>query len=175
MPATDPTVVRAAIHPAIGIARVGNSPEGYFVGPEVVEPRPEDPGYYRDQVGALKRQAARFRIYGYNAAGQPVRELTSDTAQIRWTVHVANKKAAWYQWQMALDIPEAAAIQVPRRNASIQGEGRQGLVIDGGPRSIEGRDTRGPDYRFLGQFQGTDVFLGEVRTDAASARSSRTA
>jgi hypothetical protein len=49
--ATDPTVVRAAIHPASGIARVGNSPDGYFVGPEVVEPRPEDTGYYRDEAG----------------------------------------------------------------------------------------------------------------------------
>jgi hypothetical protein len=163
---TDPTVVRAAIHPAIGIARVGNSPDGYFVGPEVVEPRPEDPGYYRDETGALKRQAARFRVYGYNASGQVVRELTSGEAHIRWNVHVANKKAAWYQWQMALDIPEAAAVQVPRRNAGIKGEDRQGLVIDGGPRSIEGRGTQGPDYRFIGQFQGTDVYLGEVRTDA---------
>lgn len=163
---TDTTIVRAAIHPAIGIARVGNSPDGYFIGPEVAEPRPEAPGFYRDEAGALKRQAALFRVYGYNAAGQAVRELTAGGASVRWTVHVANKKAAWYQWQMALDIPEAAAVQVPRRNASVTGDDRKGLVIDGGPRSIEGRDVQGSEYRFVGQFQGTDVELGEVRTDA---------
>jgi hypothetical protein len=162
----DTTIVRAAIHPAIGIARVGNSPDGYFVGPEVIHPRPEEPGFYRDPAGALKRQAARFRIYGYNAAGQVVRELTAGQASIRWTVHVANKKAAWYQWQMALDVPEAAAVQVPLRNAAVKGDDRKGLVIDGGPRSIAAVDTQGPDYRFVGKFQGTEVYLGEVRTDA---------
>src|SRR4051812_13215163 len=156
----DTMIVRAAIHPAIGIARVGNSPDGYFIGPEVVEPRPEAPGFYRDEAGALKRQAARFRVYGYNAAGQAVRELTASGASVRWTVHVANKKAAWYQWQMALDVPEAAAVQVPRRNAGVTGEDRKGLVIDGGPRSIEGRDTRGSGHDFVGQFQGTAVYLG---------------
>ena len=36
MPLTDQKIVRAAIYPAIGIARVGNSPTAYFVGPEVI-------------------------------------------------------------------------------------------------------------------------------------------
>jgi len=33
------TIVRAAIYPAIGIARVGNSESEYFLGPEVADPR----------------------------------------------------------------------------------------------------------------------------------------
>jgi hypothetical protein len=160
-------IVRAMIHPAIGIARVGNSPNDYFVGPEVIHPHGEAPGFYRDAAGALKRQAARFRIYGYNAAGVAVEELTTGRAAVRWTVHVANKKAAWYQWQMALDIPEAMTIQVPRRNAAVKAGDRQGLVIDGGPRSIEGPDAQSPESRFVGKFQGTEVYLGEIRTDAA--------
>ena len=55
------TIVRAAIHPAIGIARVGNSQEldGYFVGPEVSDQPALALGAYKDQVGAIKRQAAR--------------------------------------------------------------------------------------------------------------------
>ena len=125
-PGKDARVVRAAIHPAIGVARVGNSPAGFFVGPEVTEPAPEKPGFYRDATGALKRQAARFRIYGYNAAGEVVGELTADTADIRWTVHVANRKAAWYQWTMALDIPEAAGSKIPLRNKSGHGRRAQG-------------------------------------------------
>jgi hypothetical protein len=59
----DTAIVRAAIHPAIGVARVGNSNADPFVGPEVIEPAPEKPGFYRDAEGALRRQAARFRIY----------------------------------------------------------------------------------------------------------------
>lgn len=163
----DTTIVRAAIHPAIGVARVGNSPTEWFAGPEVVHPAPKEPGFYRDGSGALKREGAVFRIYGYNAAGEVVRELTAESATIRWTAHVANSKAAWYQWQMALDIPEAATLQLPLRNAQVTGDARNALVIDGGPKTIEGMSTQGSEYEFRGSFQGTGVYLGEVRTDAA--------
>src|SRR6202040_2899967 len=89
--AGDTTVVRAAIYPAIGIARLGNSESEYFLAPEVTDPLPEPPGFYRDAAGALKRQAVRFRVYGLNAAGRPVTELTADNAEIRWNVQLANK------------------------------------------------------------------------------------
>jgi L-Lysine epsilon oxidase N-terminal len=102
-------IVKAAIYPSIGIARVGNSLTGWYVGPEVPDPLPLPPGSYRDDAGALKREASRFRIYGLNAAGTIVRELTSADADITWTVQLANKKAAWYGFQLALDIPEASA------------------------------------------------------------------
>lgn len=160
----DSVVVRAAIHPAIGIARMGNSEE-FFVGPEVTQPEPRPASFYRDGAGALKRQAARFRIYGYNAAGEVVRELTPDWADIHWTAHVANRKASWYQWELALDIPEAAALKLPLRNSKVKGAARDGLVIDGGPRTIQGKATHGGEYRFEGEFQGTGVYLGELRTD----------
>ena len=91
-------------------------------------------------------------------------ELTADSADIQWTVHVANSKAHWYQWQMAMDIPEAAAIQVPLRNASMSPDARSTLVIDAGPRAIAGKNTAGPDYA-LGAFMGVDVYLGELRTN----------
>lgn len=160
-----PAVVRAAIHPAIGVARVGNSEEEFFIGPEVVYPAPEPPGFYRDGAGALKRQAAQFRIYGYDAAGNVVGELTADDADIQWTVHVANRKAAWYEWQIALDIPEAAGVALPPRNPAVTGADRAGLVIDAGAQSVTGRSTSGPVLQ--GSFQGTSVTLGELRTDGA--------
>jgi hypothetical protein len=162
--ARDTRVMRAAIHPAIGIARVGNSAAEYAIGPQIVPAPPAALGTYRDAQGALKRQAAEFRIYGYNASGEVVRELTADSADVRWTVHVANTKAAWYQWQIALDIPEAARVAVPRRNASVVD--RTGLVIDGGSRTIAGKSTSGSAYVFEGAFQGVPVYLGELRTDA---------
>jgi hypothetical protein len=90
-------IVRAAIHPAIGIARVGNSADEYYLGPEIPGGLPIAPGGYKDATGAMKRQAARFRVIGLDASGAVVRELTTDEAEITWTVHLANKKASWYR------------------------------------------------------------------------------
>jgi len=169
-PAKDTRIVRAAIHPGIGVARIGNSTaeDGYTIGPEVIDPPPTLTGQTRDAEGAIKRQAACFRIYGYNASGEVVSEIDANDADIRWTVHLANKKAQWYQFQAALDLPEAATMSVPLRNADVQDSNRAVLAIDPGPRTIEGMNTSGPDYQFnSGSFMGTPVPLGEIRTDVA--------
>lgn len=168
-PCVDSVIVRAAIHPAIGVARIGASETEYLVGPEVVEPEPQPPEFYRDKAGALKRQAARFRIYGYNASGAVVRELTPDSADIKWSVHLANKKAQGYQFQAALDIPDAVDMKVPRRNAGIKFPDRGQLAVDPGPRSISGKDVSGGKEHLFdtGTFKGTPVPLGEIRTDKA--------
>ena len=120
---SDTHIVRASIHPAIGIARVGDSKNGWFYAPEVPTAQPVKEGY-RDDDGALKREACRFRIYGYNADGEVVRELTANEADITWKVHVANHKAAWYQWIIALDIPEADGTECPLRNSDLTGSDR---------------------------------------------------
>jgi hypothetical protein len=157
-------IVRAAIHPAIGIARVGDSPKGYFFGPEVPHPPRRPAGSYKDKNGFLKRQAVRFRIFGYDCAGNVVRELTLSNAEIEWRVHVANKKGAWYQFRAAMDIPEA--ISSPRRNATLTGDARKDLVIDPGPLNISGKKRIGPKYYLdTGTFLGDRVYLGELRTD----------
>ena len=97
-------ITQFAIYPAIGIARVGNSPQDFFFGPE----RPgEVPTGYRDDGGRIKRQAARFRVYGLDAHGHVVEEITAAQAQVRWQVEVANKKAAWFNFDQALDIAES--------------------------------------------------------------------
>ncbi len=167
--ARDTKVVRAAIHPAIGIARVGDSQNEFYIGPEVTEPTPEPVGFYKDSKGALKRQAALFHVYGYNAAGEVVAELTAANADISWTVHVANTKAAWYEFQLALDVPEANAPDLEAtelRNQDVKGADRQKLVIDPGPRTISGRGLSGKQYEFdSGKFFGKKVYLGELRTD----------
>jgi hypothetical protein len=157
-------IVSARIHPAIGIARVGNSPDDFFIGPEV--PYPTDPpnGGYKDASGRLKRQAARFRVYGYDDDGNVVRELTADDADIKWSVHVANKKAAWYDFVVALDIPEAADVEAPRRNSWVASGDRGKLVIDPGPKSIGGRNRPAVSLDG-GRFFDEEVNLGELRTD----------
>ncbi len=161
------SIVRASIHPAIGIARIGNSNE-YFIGPEIPHPTPPPPGGYRDASGKLKRQAALFRIYGYDAHGQVVAELTSANAAIEWTVHVANKKGAWYDFDAALDRPEAHDLKSARRNAFVQRADRDKLVIDPGPRSVSGPHEHSAPLD-TGEFLGRKVNLGELKTDSAEA------
>ncbi|BCD96575.1 LodA/GoxA family CTQ-dependent oxidase [Marinagarivorans cellulosilyticus] len=163
----DDRIVSAKIHPAIGIARVGNSTknDGFYIGPQVVNPKPEAPGFYRDSCGALKREVAEFRIYGYDAQGKVVRELTMDDASIEWQVELANHKAAWYNFELALDIPEAAtAPATTLRNANIKD--RASLSITPGLRSVNQPSAEGTAYHFNGgEFCGIEVPLGELRTD----------
>ena len=166
------------IHPAIGIARVGGSEEkdGYFIGPEVPGATPAPPGAngWKDKHEQILRQVARFRIYGYGADGTVIAELTPDNADIEWTVHMANHKAAWYDFDMAMDIPEfdgslgTPPLRSGRRNANVVGADRAKLVIDPGPRSISGKDTSGKKFALTGgRFYDIDVPLGELRTDDA--------
>ena len=156
-------IVRAAIFPSIGIARTEGK-EGYLLGPEVPHPLPNPP--YRDTKGALKREAARFRIYGLDAAGKVIAELTAADAEITWTVHLANKKASWYAFELAQDIPEAASAPVQMLRNITVGD-RASLNIDPGPRSISGTDVKNGPAFDTGKFVGKTVYLGELKTDEA--------
>lgn len=100
------SIVHYAIYPAVGISRVGNSPE-YFYANEVpggiADPRvplgnPDDPVRYKDSKGQVKRQAARFRVYGFDKNGNTVCEVTPDVGEVEWTVHIANRKASWCEF-----------------------------------------------------------------------------
>ncbi|HEY0783940.1 MAG TPA: LodA/GoxA family CTQ-dependent oxidase, partial [Thermoanaerobaculia bacterium] len=157
------SIVRCVIYPGVGIARVGNAPEEYFLGPQVPGEVPAPP--YKDAEGRMKRQGALFRVYGLNAAGDIVREITAADGAVEWRVHLANRKAAWYQFNNAMDLGEYA-LAAQRRNGSVAD--RSSLVIDPGSRTISGRGTHGPQYRFdSGTFGGKPVPLGELRTDDA--------
>ncbi|UUX50982.1 LodA/GoxA family CTQ-dependent oxidase [Nisaea acidiphila] len=165
-PVPDDCIVTAAIYPPIGVCRVGNSPNEFYIGPEVPDPAPLKPGDYRDSKGRLKREAARFRIYGLNALGEPVRELLPDgDTEIKWKVTLENQKSAWYQFQLALDIPEAAdADPSLLRNSTVSD--RSALRITPGERRISGKNRSGKRYHFAdGRFMGERVYLGELRTD----------
>lgn len=161
----DECIVKAVIFPSIGIARVGNSSDEHFIGPEVPEPPAKPPGFYRDSQGRLKRQAARFRVYGVDAEGRIVRELSvaDSGAEVRWSVKLANTKAAWYTFQIALDIPEATmAVPTTLRNAAVADRSR--LAITPSERHVSGANA-GPERFDDGSFMGTPVYLGEIRTD----------
>ena len=80
------------IHPAIGVARLGNSPDEFFIGPERMWDPPDPAGGFKDAQCRVKRQAARFRVYAYHDDGS-IDEITAAEADISWTVHLVNKKA----------------------------------------------------------------------------------
>lgn len=134
------------IHPAIGIARVGNSPE-FFIGPERLGERPEPAGGFKDAQCRVKRQGARFRIFAHHDDGS-VEEITDAEADITWTVHLVNKKAVY----------------AGRGNS----EPASDLSIDPGARSTNGPDQQklfdNGVIRFAGQAV-TTVPLGEMRSD----------
>ncbi len=85
---------RFKIHPAIGIARLGNSPTEFCISPEAPGELPiacdqdgntqADPQHgeqrlnqdFWDKEGRIKRQAARFRIYAYSDANSSGQELS---------------------------------------------------------------------------------------------------
>ncbi|MEU5299440.1 LodA/GoxA family CTQ-dependent oxidase [Streptomyces noursei] len=165
----DQQIVQAEIHPAIGRARVGNSDQPAFMGPESPDQPPLALGSYKDSSGKIIKQAARFRIYGYNKAGEVVREPKlgqDDVTGIRWSVHLANKKAAWYQFHFPLDIPEATDPDKlkpdmrRRRNAKVTGADRKKLVIDSGRQTIE--VPRGQPCTLAGEIMGKQVTLGQA-------------
>lgn len=163
-------ITQAVIFPAIGICRVGNS-EQFFLAPEVpgLPPRPE--GGFKEGTGKIKKQVQRFRVYGFDDEGRVVRELTAEAGdQVTWTVHVANAKAAWYQFNSPMDMGrQAPGLTGQMRNQMVVGENRKHLIIDPGPETVEGVSA-GP-REMVGSFwlppNQLPVKLGELRTDDA--------
>jgi hypothetical protein len=159
----DMCIVNAVIYPSIGIARVGSSPTDWFIGPEVTDPPPRKPGFYRDSEKRLKRQAARFRLYGVNAKGEIVKELNGSNADIEWKVQLANTKASWYGFQLAQDIPEAAsAPPTTLRNSAVSDRAKLAIT----PKRCTVKGNNAAPQRFDdGEFMGKRVYLGEILTD----------
>lgn len=191
------------IHPRVGVARLGNSPDFYLapetVGGLPVEWDPEGSAVgdsqdfvqrFKDGVGRVKRQAARFRIFERVDGDLVERALGADDVEsIEWTVHVANKKPIWYTFselQGDLEFGEGNSYEnqhVPVNNPdTTEPAERQALIIDPGPRSIDAPDQvveisryNIPDSYKHGSFppvgaggQQIDT-LGELRMDERGA------
>ena len=150
---------------------MGNSPEDFFVGPEHPGQKLRPEGGFKDHAGRVKRQAARFRIYALDKNGEVLGEVTENIADIIWTVHLANRKAAFLQFHGRFKMPdhfvgsdpEKYAKDFPLRNAGHKGP-RGDLIIDPGPRSVTGANASGVRFD-TGAFLGKTVPLGELRTD----------
>jgi hypothetical protein len=163
------TITSYYIYPAIGIARVGNSPDQYFVGPEVPGEQPPLGFNFKDSDGQVKRQAAKFRVYGLDKDGNVVKEIVNDdNTEIHWNVHLANRKAINYEFNNAMDLGKIALESVLRNKTMTSWKKReQNLLIDPGARDISGNNQGGKKrYKFDdGEFYGKAVPLGELKTD----------
>ncbi|MEC4891848.1 MAG: CTQ-dependent lysine 6-oxidase LodA [Oscillatoria sp. PMC 1051.18] len=188
-----------SIYPSIGVARVGNSETDFFLAPDQIGKLPidcdengneisESFSNFKDAVGKIKRQAQKFRLYRQDSQTPgSEEELTlnhPDVESIEWTVHLANKKAAWYQFS------EYQGNLLFGENNSYQNQGiefrnkdftpRQNLIIDPGPRKIAGmnqnqeidRNNIPPNYPH-GNFPPNTVeygypidTLGTLKTDS---------
>ena len=162
-------VAYCKIFPSIGIARLGDSPTGMFYGPEAPG-CPPDGGTdnFRDGDGRIKRQAARFRMYGYDSAGNPVREITAGATgtKITWTVELANQKAAWYRFLGVKTGQQNDHTPDPTRLRNQKAGDRSKLAITPSPKTISGVNVKGPRYQLSdGCFFDLPVDLGEIRTD----------
>jgi hypothetical protein len=164
------------IHPAIGIARVGNSSDAFFIGPE----EPNHPGVEFSDDGSerpianfkkdgfIKRQAARFRVWEYEVASNgdvnPVREI--DCAQfVEWTVELRNSKAAGFALRSQIDGTRRVLVPGTQpRNQLISD--RDSLTIKSPPISVGGVSSPWVDAN-KGKFLGRSVYLGGISTDAS--------
>jgi L-lysine 6-oxidase len=146
-----------AIHPRIGVARVGNSPTDFYLAPESIGglplacdaagnplSPPEFVSTFKDSLGRVKRQAAKFRIFESDESGEREINLQSPGVEkISWTVHIANKKPIWYtfselQGDLEFGRDNSYSNQhIPLNNPDVSGNARKNLMIDPGPRSIE--------------------------------------
>ena len=82
------------IHPGMGVARAGDSPTEWFVGPETADEPAPPPGGYKDNQCRIKRQGARFRIWRYDASGNPLGEFTLAQGTITWKVKLGTSGSA---------------------------------------------------------------------------------
>ncbi len=154
------------VFPAIGIARIGNSPD-FFVGPESKGSRGRDLGAggetevhdFKDAAFRVKKQSARFHLYERATAAEPfIPAALPAGATVRWTVRVANKKDGIIRPNSP---PNAGTIPGLRPTLD---PARTNRIIDSGNIAISGAEV---DGKFLdGTHVGSAVRLGELRTDA---------
>lgn len=200
------------IYPAIGIARVGDSTDEFYLAPAQLGQMPikcgadgipavdKDGNYktitsFKDSSQAVKRQAAQFKVYYTNSDGKEVPLVVKDEKNnipgtivsgptgsgelidIVWTVHLANKKASWYEFHETAG-EHGYDKDHKLRNADITNEkDRRRLIIDPGPQTIWGKSgkaefAKGKNPLYAQTFPPDDIkpfainTLGEIFTNS---------
>ena len=160
------------IHPGIGVARVGDSPDQFYLAPETTGSAPiacdaqgnallgpsgaELPTTtFKDGEGRILRQAARFQVFVYDDAHPDGRPLGRDDViqgvdssgplvNIHWSAYLANKKASWYAYH-ELEGEHGYGPDHPLRNAGVT-ESRESLIIDPGVQTVDCKARRSAEF-----------------------------
>jgi len=171
------------IHPSIGISRLGNTDDNFYLSPEQPGALPiacDDLGRektdkkgnpvrvssFKDDsdLSKIKKQAARFKVFAYeneqDTVGKEIKigekhnfviesAVTAPTivegkvTDINWTVHLANKKASWYEFQETNGM-QGYDSDHPLRNPDVtQPDLRRQLIIDPGPLTVNLKNNKG--------------------------------
>ncbi|KAG8953348.1 hypothetical protein FRC03_011880 [Tulasnella sp. 419] len=143
-----------AIYPPVGVARLGESEEFVL--------RSSNYESSKDSNGALKRQAALFKVLAYDSEGQVIGEVNKDNGfELTWTAKVANTKAAQFTDQ------SKTLLRNPSIQPNLPPEQRTKLMLTASQR-ITG--TRNQSGLLIAEFYGsqdtaTTANLGELRID----------
>ena len=159
----------AAIHPSIGIARVGNSPDGCFYRPRG----------HRSAPAAARLLSRRERRA--EAAGRALPHLRAQCRR-RGRARADRRRMprsrgpCTSRTRRRPGTSSSSRSTSPRRRrrrrrccATSRSATAPSLMIDPGPRTHQRHERHGgPKHTFdSGQFMGTPVYLGELRTDEA--------
>ncbi|WP_027394892.1 LodA/GoxA family CTQ-dependent oxidase [Aquimarina latercula] len=193
----DNTYTTFKIHPSIGIARLGNTEDDFYLTPEQPGTLPiacdEMGREQKDSKGnpirvssfkdssdlsKIKKQAARFRVFAYKSEkdtqGEEIkiggtydfvyqtavtapRIVQGKVTDIDWTVHLANKKASWYEFQET-NGQQGYAPNHPLRNPEVtQPDLRRQLIIDPGPLTVNLKNNKGAFAKFGSESKKMDI------------------
>lgn len=155
--------MRYAIFPPIGLARIGNSTQGFVIGPErrgslgtewSADGAEVDVTSFKDALFRVKPQAARFQVFELPEDGSAPRpaNLAKGTA-VTWSARIVNKKDAIDRPGSPPDTPVAPTMAA----------GRAGHIIDSAVQTIAGPSAA--PVTLQGVYDGQAVRLGELRTD----------
>lgn len=130
-----------------------------------------------NDLSKIKKQAARFRVFAYadegDSEGKEIqvggkynfiyqtavtapRIVEGTVTDIDWTVHLANKKASWYEFQET-NGQHGYAPDHPLRNPEVtQPDLRRQLIIDPGPVTVNLKNNQGAFAKFGSESKRND-------------------
>jgi hypothetical protein len=130
-----------------------------------------------NDLSKIKKQAARFRVFAYDddkdengkeivvggkynfiyqTAVSAPRIVEGTVTDIDWTVHLANKKASWYEFQET-NGQHGYAPDHPLRNPEVnQPDLRRQLIIDPGPVTVNLKNNQGAFAKFGSESKKND-------------------
>jgi hypothetical protein len=156
--------MRYAIYPPIGLARLGNSRDGFFIGAErrgslgtdlQADGNEREVTTFKDALFRVKPQAARFQVFEIPDSGTPRPAQLTAGATVRWSVRLMNKKDAIERPDGPPDVPMKPKIA----------SGREDRVIDSGVQQVAGASAQA--VTLSGNYRQENVRLGELRTDGS--------